>query len=246
MFDNKYSDLEKRIKKSQKKDDELFEIIDFYTRITESFKDFKEKIKIIEIKPKLRNLKEDNYSFDYINYIITVSYKEYLVFLKNDKPKNISNEDLELFFKIFSQNRAKNGLIIIWNDSELNSIKLIEEDLHAKPEGVIKYIRKERIPLEELINTELISSKKISEIQETPIKKIKEKKKLDLIHEFEIDLMEVYSEFANKKFKALKKEIFDSISKRDLELVKNLFSDFFLNEIDTDILRKKFRNLAEK
>ena len=243
MLKDNESELGDQSEKNPKKGIMLTKLLSFYTRMETIFKKFKNDIKVIEVNPKVENLDEDNYSFDYINFIVNVGINEYLVFLKVGQPGYLPDQDLDLFFQIFLLYPEKIGIIIVWNDSELNSIKLTSRDLHAEKEKVKQFILENRIPLDILIKNQIILPVKKSNLSEKfPRKRISGLMNVDFVREFEEKLKKVYFKKNESKDKSIIREVLNEINVDDLRLMKHIFSEYLSTDITQKELKKKILN----
>ena len=78
----------------------MLDILKFYRKIKNALNFFKNKLRYVEISSDLKNLKEEDYSFDYINFIINIDNNEYLLFLIDRSEVEITDDELDLFKNI--------------------------------------------------------------------------------------------------------------------------------------------------
>ncbi len=185
-------------------------------------------------------------------YIITMSSKEYLIFLINEPKPSISKEELLDYKNVFTNNPSQVGIIIVWNDSKLSAIKLYRGELYKNYEEIIEILNdKDRLlPLEELLNRETRFREKFSEVTVPPPT---EGFKIEIIPNLEKELYDnindSYNHFKTRKFREPKKDIMSTINSEDFEPIYSLFEAFLKEGIEIkeiDEIIKRFKLIKEE
>ncbi|MHA1395931.1 MAG: hypothetical protein ACTSRZ_20700 [Promethearchaeota archaeon] len=243
MFEDDFSDIKKRFALSAKEGKFLTILIDFYIRITDILRNYRDKITIIEIKPKIVNLEDDKYSFDYINFIVIIRSDEYLMFLINDKPESLTMEDLEIFNEIFRKQSKKKGIFIVYNDEQLNCTLLLSDELYSIKKNlpkVFQSIKKKYSPLNNIID-ELIDEPDY------------ELKKLDLKKYRRDDIIEIFHKNLNFYLKnelerirgEEKREFLSEFDSTKVSKILNILEDFFEEVIEDKDLEHNYKDLIK-
>ena len=221
MPENNFYDLSKR--NDTDEDTSLSTLIDLYLRVLEIFDLFKDKIQVLEIKPKAGNLQVDEFSLDYINYLIFIREKLISVILVSKPPLKLTDKNLKLWFNLFLKNPRLDGMLIIFNDKRLSSLILKGEDLYTGSEDFVNfkdYISDKYVSLDETLR-ELTFEKKYEFFDIT----FEKYEISNVINDFEIIFLNrLESEIARTRI-AEKKEF---LKKFDQNKVRELMRNFEL------------------
>lgn len=173
----------------EQKNTNMLEILKFYKKIKVVLNRFKDKLKFVEINSDLKNLQQDEYSFDYINFIINIENKEYLLFLINRSEIEVNDDELHLFENIFDLYPNKEGMLLTFNNENLDTILLKKHQLKKKIIIDKKISKGLTNRLEDLTTKPLITFKKLVVKGREIEKKFLEKKlEEELIKEFKNDI----------------------------------------------------------
>lgn len=226
---------------------------DDYKKMNKYILLFKKIRKIINSYPKITGLqinlsreKTAILSILPFSFIISIKFRQYLLYLNVDPSISISLNDLKEYNKLFSEYPFVWGSILVWNDEKLSSILLNATDLHGPLEGVLNSIKTSIQPFREILDVIIDTSNIANSVIKPEREEQTEKKQLNLINEFEKALNGSFDRFKSKRFRGKKQELFNTISDKNLEKIKTLFSDFFMNRISSDDLRKKFNNYLKR
>ncbi len=238
MFDDEFSEIDRRVE--IKESGILSALIDFYIRILEIFDKFSEKIHKMEIKPKVRNLRTDKYSLDYINFLIIIKDKMYSVILINTEYTELSQKDLKKYFKIFVKSPRIDGILIIFNDDDLHSLLLLGDDLYS---GFLDFpnfkdfIQDKFKKLDNLLET-LTSEKRY----EFPKIMFHDFKISDIINDFEKNLKDIKLIEESRRLGAEKKEILSKLDDIKIKKLINVFEKYLESDKDR---KKEFRDFLD-
>jgi len=202
-----------------------------------------ENIKIIELK-LTRILPETSKIFPF-SYIISRNSIEYLFFLNNEPEPKLTLEELSDYENLFTKNTSQMGIIIVWNDANLSSVKFYRDEIYKKYEEIIEILNdKDRLlSLEELLNTEIGFSERFSEVTvPPPTEDFKHIVFLNLEKELIDNINDSFDFFKTRRFKEPKKGIMRTINFEDLKPIYSLFEEFMtvgieIKEIDEIIKR---------
>lgn len=228
MFEDDFSELNKRVEINESMI--LSVLIDMYIRILEIFDNFGEKIQKMEIKPKVGNLRTDKYSLDYINFLIIIRDKMYSVVLLSKKPTELSQKDLKLYFKIFLKSPRIDGILLIFNDENLNTLFLKSEDLYS---GFLDFSNfKQSIQDQFKSFEETLDFLTLEKSYRFPKLKFQDYKITDIINDFEKNLKEVILTEKSKSPSTEKKFLLTELDDFKLTKLVTLFEKYLESDKD--------------
>lgn len=230
LFQNDYKNMNK--------------FISFFKKVQEVFDTFKDvRIKELNLSKTIPET-SDILPF---TYIITINSKEYLLFLINESKKYISKSELLIYKNIFTYNPSQVGIIIVWNDLILSSLKLYRSEIYKQYEEIIEILSyKERLlPLPELLKKEIIRKEELSRTVKTPVKDIQERKALNLSKEFEKVINEVLSKYKSKRFRGVKKDVIMQINEKEISTIIDFFANYLLDNYSRKDIKNKFKKIGK-
>ena len=242
MFENEFSNIKKRFTISAKEGKFLTNLIDFYIRITDVLRNYGDKVKIMEIKPKIVNLEDDKYSFDYINFIVIIRFDEYLMFLINDKPKSLTMEDLEIFNEIFRKQSKKKGIFIVYNDDQLNSSLLLSDDLYSIKRdlpSVFESIKEKSFPLINIIDS--LITEPDYKLKKINLKKYRQDDILDVFHKKLKFIIKEKMKHVREEEKRKFLSEFDNIK---ISKLLDVIEKFIEENIENDELKQIYKDIV--
>ncbi|MBA7526610.1 hypothetical protein ES705_18776 [subsurface metagenome] len=223
--------------------------ISFFKKVLEVFDTFKDvRVKELDLSKIIpETLKPLPFT-----YIITISSKEYLIFLINESKPFISKEELLDYKNVFTNNPSQVGIIIVWNDSKLSSIKLYRSEIYKDYEEIIEilYDKDRLLSLEELLNREIRFRERFSEVTVPPPT---EDSTVVIIPNLEKELYDninvSFNHFKTRRFREPKKDIMSTINIEDFEPIYSLFEEFLKEGIEIkeiDEIIKRFKLIKEE
>ncbi len=242
MFEDDFSNIKKRFAISAKEGKFLTNLIDFYIRITDVLRKYRDKVKIMEIKPKIVNLEDDKYSFDYINFIVIIGFEEYLMFLINDKPKSLTMEDLEIFNEIFRKQSKKKGIFIVYNDDQLNSSLLLSDDLYSIKRdipSVFESIKGTFFPIITIIDG--LITEPDYKLKKIKLKKYRQDDILDVFHK---NLKFIINEKMQLVREEEKREFLSEFDSLKISKLLDIIENFIEENIEKDELKQIYKNIV--
>lgn len=205
-------------------------LIDIYIHILEIFDKFGEKIQRLEIKPRVGNLKTDKYSLDYINFLIIIRDKMYSVVVLSKKPTELSQEDLKLYFKIFLKSPRIDGILLIFNDENLNTLYLKSEDLYS---GFLDFSNFKQSITEQFKSfEETLDFLTLEKIYKFPKLNFQDYKITDIIDDFEEILKQVILSEKSKSLSSEKKFLLTELDDFKLSKLVTLFEKYLESDKD--------------
>jgi len=205
-------------------------LIDIYIHILEIFDKFGEKIQRLEIKPRVGNLKTDKYSLDYINFLIIIRDKMYSVVVLSKKPTELSQEDLKLYFKIFLKSPRIDGILLIFNDENLNTLYLKSEDLYS---GFLDFSNFKQSITEQFKSfEETLNFLTLEKIYKFPKLNFQDYKITDIIDDFEEILKQVILSEKSKSLSSEKKFLLTELDDFKLSKLVTLFEKYLESDKD--------------
>ncbi len=216
--------------------------IKFFNRVQEMLTS-NHNIKVLEINLS-RFLPETTEVLPF-SFIISISSREYLFFVINKKQPKLNINELVEYKKLFNENLNQIGIIVVWDDKNLSSLLLKDEDLSAPAEIIIENIIDNLLPLEDLLEKEINRKDLLGKTVKTPVIDIQERKALNLSKEFEKLINEALSKYKSKKFRGVKKDIMMQINEKEINMIIDFFTDYLLDKYSRKDIKKKFKKIGE-
>ncbi len=213
--------------------EEMNKFIIFFRKLDDFLRSNK-NLKVKEVNPP----QDFSKSFKILpfTFIILINSREFLLFVINTEENNLTVEELEEYKSIFLENPSQLGIIIVWNDGQLNAVKLEKEQLYKDNDEILKTVQKERQPLNDIIKHEVELRERFFKVIKAPIKDIKEIEKPKILEDFNQSLKDKFMYYKSRSFRGDKKEVMEKLVKEDIKPVYFLFNEYMKEEIDiTDI-----------
>ena len=215
-------------------------------RILTSNKD----IKILELK--LTRILPETSKILPFSFIISTNSIEYLFFLNNEPEPKLTVEELSDYENLFTNNSSQVGIIIVWNDANLRSVKFYRDEIYKKYEKIIEILNdKDRLlSLKELLNRETWFRERFLEVTvPPPTEDFKAEIIPNLDKELYDNINDSFNYFKNRRFKEPKKGIMSTINIEDFKPIYSLFEEFMTEGIeikDIDEIIKRFKLTKEE
>lgn len=228
---------------------EMNRFIIFFEKVNKILTSNKD-IKILELK--LTRILPETSKILPFSFIISTNSIEYLFFLNNEPEPKLTLEELSDYENLFTNSSSQVGIIIVWNDANLNSVKFYRDEIYKKYEKIIEILNdKDRLlSLEELLNRETRYRERISEVTVPPPT---EDFKVVIIPNLEKELYDnindSFNHFKTRRFREPKKDIMSTINIEDFEPIYSLFEEFLKEGIkikEIDEIIKRFKLIKEE
>ena len=214
--------------------EEMNKFINFFGKVKNLLLKYKD-VHIIEINFS-RIIPETSEILPF-TYIIMINSKEYLIFLKNESKPSLTKEEHSDYKNLFTNNPSQVGIIIVWNNSDLISLKLYRGEIYNPYEGLMEILNsKDRLlPLEKLINREIGFRDKFSKVIVPPTSDdIKVISIPNLEKELYSNVKDSYNFYKTRKFKEPKRSIMGNIKFEDFEPIFSLVEKFITQGIEIE------------
>lgn len=235
-----FIDLENKFLNNYK---ELNNYIDYFKKILELLKT-KPDVRVIELN--LSRVIPKSAKLSTFSFILSINSREYLFFLKFESDVSLEDDELNEYKSIFRENLNQLGIIITWNNLQLSSIILYEEDIYAPNLMIQEHLMNNLLTLEDLLNKIAIKQYKLHEVIDIPKKNLKKKGVLNVVEEFKNQIYSSYDDYKSRKFSKQKNQIIQSISNDTIESIINTFSKYISDELNRKDLKKFIIEISNK
>ena len=215
------------------------------------FLEFFERIKEILFKRREISIREINFIKNIpetknilpFTYCLEINQKQYLLIINDDPQAGITKEELIDYQNLFTNSKSQDGIIIVWNDNELSSIKLYKDEIYFPFQNILEIFQQKVQSLEHLIDDEISYRKRFLNVIDTQLEQIKKSKAPNLKEDFNSELSQSFEYFKSRPFREPKISIMHKIKKKEIDPIIYLFSDFISNKIDKEKFGKDYMKI---
>ena len=211
------------------------------------FLEFFEKIKeIIFKRPEIRiqevdfqtNLPETSKMLPF-TYSLEINQKQYLLIINDNSRPVITRDELEDYQNIFTISKSQDGIIIVWNDERLSSIKIYKDNIYRPFQDIVEDFENKIEPLETKIVNEIHLRKRFITAIKDQLEEIKIAEVPDPEKSFKNELQNSFDYFQNRRFNEPKRKIMQNLIFDDIASISKLFSEYNSEKIEEKQLRDR-------